>query len=96
MRAENNVVALRMGLTMRGIADYKQQLIHHSGQRITICRRCLYPAPEAYGIGISMCDEVYENTHIERINGTIVKNQYLERMAIKLTKNLKETKPGNR
>ena len=36
---------------------------------------------EQYGIRISMCNEVYENTHIERVNDTI-KNQYLKRWGI--------------
>ena len=36
-----------------------------------------------------MCEEVYENAHIERINGTI-KNQYLERMSIKSYEELKK------
>ena len=36
---------------------------------------------------ISMCNEVYENTHIERLNQTI-KDQYLYRMAITTEKQL--------
>jgi putative transposase len=43
-----------------------------------------------YEIRISMCNEVYENTHIERLNDTI-KNQYMNRMEIKTRKQL-ETK----
>ena len=35
-----------------------------------------------------MCDEVYENTHIERVNDTI-KNQYLNRMSIGTEQELK-------
>jgi len=31
---------------------------------------------EGANVRISMCDQVYENAHIERVNGTI-KNQYL-------------------
>lgn len=88
MRAENNVEALRMALTMRGITDYKQQLIHHSDKGSQYASDAYIQALESFGIRISMCDEVYENTHIERINGT-VKNQYLERMAINSYEELK-------
>jgi putative transposase len=93
MRAENNVEALNMPLTLRGISDYKQQLIHHSDKGSQYASDAYTQALESYGIRISMCDEVYENTHIERINGT-VKNQYLERMSIhsypELKKKLKQ------
>jgi len=89
MRAENNIAALKMALTMRGIDNYKQQLIHHSDKGSQYASDVYTKALEAYGIRISMCDEVYENTHIERINGT-VKNQYLERMSIKSYTDLKK------
>jgi len=89
MRAENNVAALKMALTMRGIDNYKQQLVHHSDKGAQYASDAYTKALEAYGIRISMCDEVYENTHIERINGT-VKNQYLERMSIKSYEDLKK------
>jgi hypothetical protein len=36
-----------------------------------------------------MCEDVYENTHIERLNDT-VKNQYLNRMDISSEKDLKQ------
>jgi putative transposase len=89
MRAENNVSALRMALTLRGISDYKQQLIHHSDKGSQYASDTYTQTLEAYGIRISMCEEVYENTHIERINETI-KNQYLERMNIKTYSELKQ------
>jgi transposase InsO family protein len=88
MRAENNVAALKMAFTLRGITDYKQQLIHHSDKGSQYAGDAYTQALRAYGIRISMCNEVYENTHIERINGTI-KNQYLERMYIKSYPELK-------
>jgi transposase InsO family protein len=88
MRAENNVAALNMALTLRGIANYDQQLIHHSDKGSQYASDAYTQALQAYGIRISMCEEVYENTHIERINGTI-KNQYLERMSIKSYNDLK-------
>lgn len=76
MRAENNVAALKMALNMRGLLSYDYKLIHHSdrgGQYISDDYTDLL---KSYKIRISMCNIVYENAHIERVNGTI-KNQYL-------------------
>jgi putative transposase len=89
MRAENNVAALRMALTLRGVPNYNQQLVHHSDKGSQYASDVYTQTLESYGVRISMCDEVYENTHIERINGTI-KNQYLERMSIKSYEELKK------
>lgn len=77
MRAINNVSALQMAFDLRAIDNYKDELIHHSdrgGQYISdIYTGCL----SDYGAKISMCTNVLENAHIERVNGTI-KNQYLK------------------
>ena len=76
MRAENNVAALKMALNMRGLHSYEYALIHHSdrgGQYISDDYTDLL---KDYKIRISMCNIVYENAHIERVNGTM-KNQYL-------------------
>lgn len=76
MRAENNVTALKMALNSRGLHNYEYRLIHHSdrgGQYISDDYTDLL---KNYKILISMCNVVYENAHIERVNGTI-KNQYL-------------------
>lgn len=81
MRAENNFAALRMGLELRGIANYKSSLIHHSDKGSQYASDIYTQTLDAHGIRISMCDEVYENTHIERLNDTI-KNQYLNRTDI--------------
>jgi putative transposase len=89
MRSENNVSALTMALTLRGVSDYKGQLIHHSDKGSQYASDTYTQTLEDYGIRISMCEEVYENTHIERINET-VKNQYLERMNIKTYQELKQ------
>jgi len=78
-----------MALTLRGIADYKQQLIHHSDKGSQYASDAYTQTLVNYGIRISMCEEVYENTHIERINETI-KNQYLERMSINSYQELKK------
>ena len=88
MRAENNFAALRMGLELRGITDYKSSLIHHSDKGSQYASDIYTETLAAYGIRISMCDEVYENTHIERLNDTI-KNQYLNRTDIATEPQLK-------
>jgi transposase InsO family protein len=87
MRAENNVYAMEMALALRGIADYGNTLIHHSDKGSQYACNEYTELLEKYKIRISMCDEVYENTHIERVNDTI-KNQYLNRMEITNRKDL--------
>jgi putative transposase len=81
MRAENNFTALQMALELRGIDDYKHTLIHHSDKGSQYASDLYTDTLDDYGIRISMCNEVYENTHIERVHDTI-KNQYLLRMDI--------------
>jgi putative transposase len=87
MRAENNLVALKRALQLRGIKDYEQSLIHHSDKGTQYASDDYTSLLDQYGIRISMCTEVYENTHIERVNDTI-KNQYLKRMEINNLKQL--------
>ena len=67
---------------LRDIGHYHQQLIHHSDKGSQYASDIYTQTLEAYGIQISMCEEVYENTHIERVNETI-KDQYLNRIEIK-------------
>jgi putative transposase len=81
MRAENNVAALRMALILRGVKNYHQTLIHHSDRGAQYTSDAYTELLTEYGILISMCQEVYENAHIERANGTI-KNQYLKHYSI--------------
>ncbi len=76
MRAENNIAALRMALELRGIKNYKQQLIHHSDRGVQYTSDAYTELLAKYGIRISMCSDVLENAHCERANGTI-KNSYL-------------------
>lgn len=90
MRAENNLAALQMALELRGIENYHQCLIHHSDKGTQYASDAYTEKLERYEIRISMCNEVYENTHIERVNDTI-KNQYLNRMEISSKRQL-ETK----
>lgn len=89
MRAENNFHALKMALNTRGLDHYHEQLIHHSDKGSQYASDIYTQTLDEYGIVISMCDEVYENTHIERANETI-KNQYLNRMQFKDEKDLKK------
>jgi hypothetical protein len=79
MRAENNLSALQMALALRGIESYQHSLIHHSDKGTQYASDAYTEVLERHAIRISMCNEVYENTHIERVNDTI-KNQYLNRM----------------
>ena len=76
MRAENNLKALKRAFRKRKTTTFTHQLIHHSdcgGQYVSdLYTKALTRAK----IRISMCQLVYENAHVERVNGTI-KNQYL-------------------
>lgn len=81
MRAEGNVSALKMALRLRGIDNYHQNLIHHSDKGTQYASDAYTQTLDSYEIRISMCNEVYENTHIERVNDT-VKNQYMHRKEI--------------
>jgi transposase InsO family protein len=81
MRAENNLKALNMALTLRGINNYTQSLIHHSDRGSQYVSDDYTGLLTDYGIQISMCTDVLENAHCERVNGTI-KNDYLKRWSI--------------
>lgn len=89
MRAVNNVVGLEMAFKTRKQTDFKNQLIHHSdrgGQYVS--DEYIQVLNDAH-IQISMCNQVYENAHIERVNGTI-KNQYLSHRNITNQKQLQK------
>lgn len=77
MRAENNVKALQKALILRGVDNYHNTLIHHSDRGSQYTSDAYTALLKDKGILISMCQQVYENTHIERLNSTI-KNQYLK------------------
>jgi putative transposase len=89
MRAENNINALQMALTIRGVKDYKGSLIHHSDRGSQYISNIYTDLLENYGVQISMCSDVLENAHCERVNGTI-KNEYLKRWEIKTYKELQK------
>ena len=76
MRAENNISALRMALEQRGTNNYRHRLIHHSDRGDQYVAEEYTQILDEYKIRISMCIDVLENAHCERVNGTI-KNDYL-------------------
>jgi putative transposase len=76
MKAINNVMALEMAFKTRKQSDFKNQLIHHSDRGGQYISNQYVEMLNNANIQISMCNQVYENAHIERVNGTI-KNQYL-------------------
>lgn len=82
LRAERNIIALRMALELRGVDDYLEQLIHHSDRGSQYVSKDYTTILQEHSIRISMCRCVYENAHLERINSTI-KNQYLKKWKIK-------------
>lgn len=93
MKAENNLSALNMALALRGIEDYEEQLIHHSDRGLQYVENQYTARLESKNIRISMCTNVLENAHIERLNGTI-KNDYLKRWHINLGKDLIASLPN--
>ena len=77
MRAEQNVKALNMALKLRGIAEYDDQLTHHSDRGSQYISEAYTSLLLDYKIRISMCTNVLDNSYMERVNGTI-KNSYLK------------------
>jgi putative transposase len=81
LSAKACVKALGMALNFRNKRSYNN-LIHHSDKGTQYTSNAYTGLLTKYNIKISMCDSVYENTHIERVNG-IIKNEYLAHMNIK-------------
>lgn len=81
MRAYNNVQALKMALDLRSISDYDKKLIHHSDRGSQYISDAYTGLLNDRKILISMCQNVLENAHIERVNG-IIKNKYLKHWPI--------------
>jgi putative transposase len=82
MRAENNIHALQIALTLRGVRKFDNKLIHHSDRGSQYVSNDYTNLLDDYEIQISMCNDVLENSHIERING-IIKNDYLKHYGIR-------------
>ena len=81
LSAEASMVALRMALNYRDKKRY-DSLIHHSDKGTQYTSIAYTTLLTKFNIQISMCDSVYENTHIERVNG-IFKNEYLAHLNIR-------------
>ncbi len=77
MRTQNNLKTLQMALDTRKIEKYQNQLIHHSDRGSQYIADEYVQRLNDAQILISMCNNVLENAHVERVNGTI-KNQYLK------------------
>lgn len=88
MRASNNVAALNMALDLRDVPDYAGQLIHHSDRGGQYISEVYVKLLQSKHIHISMCQNVLENSHVERVNG-IIKNKYLKYWRIESLRQLK-------
>lgn len=82
LEAKSNVKALKMALKERNVAHFQDTLIHHSDKGVQYTSNVYTSLLKQNGIQISMCTSVYENIHIERVNG-IIKNEYLSNLTIK-------------
>lgn len=89
LRAMHCVSALKMAFKTRGIDNFEHNLIHHSDRGSQYICHDYTELLEQYQVKISICDDVYENAHIERVNGTI-KNQYLKQWEICSYKQLEQ------
>jgi len=81
MKATNNIQALQNALILRGVQNYEGKLIHHSDRGSQYIYQGYTELLDTYGIEVSMCSDVLENAHMERVNGTI-KNDYLKHRKI--------------
>lgn len=75
LHAKHNLMILKNAIKKRNL-PLKHQLIHHSDKGVQYTCNEYIKCLNKYQIGISMCKSVYENTHMERLNG-IIKNDYL-------------------
>jgi putative transposase len=89
MRAENNQKCLMQAFKERGIEDYKNELIHHSDRGTQYLSDKYIETLQKRNVQISVCFDVLENAHCERVNGTI-KNEYLNRYEITNFKQLEK------
>lgn len=76
MKATNNIKAWQMAFKPRKTTNFRHGLIHHSERGGQCVSNGYVGLPERANVHISMCDQVYENAHIEEVNG-LMKNQYL-------------------
>lgn len=76
LHAVNNLIALGRAIQNRSNQDLNG-LIHHSDKGSQYTSHAYTNMLDEQKILISMCNSVFENTHIERVHGTI-KNDYLK------------------
>lgn len=69
--------------------DRRGTLIHHSDRGTQYTSNAYVGLLKNNNISISMCNSVYENTHVERVNG-IIKNEYLNHSSIQGFESLKK------
>ena len=83
---QTSMKALKMALACRSIKHYPK-LTHHSDRGSQYRYQPYIDLLSKYHIQLSMCREVYDNAHQERLNGTI-KNEYLIFLNTSSLKNL--------
>ena len=87
LSAEANCRALEAALAERAGANLNR-LIHHSDRGTQYVSNKYLKILSTHEIAASLCDSVYENSHIERVNG-IIKIEYLNCSEIKSYDELK-------
>jgi len=75
LQAKHSMALLKRAIKHRPLPQ-GHQLIHHSDKGTQYTCHAYTQLLKKHQIGISMCNSVYENTHMERLNG-IIKNDYL-------------------
>lgn len=75
LQAKHSLKVLKAAIKARQLAS-NHQLIHHSDKGVQYTCNEYIKYLDKNQIAISMCKSVYENTHMERLNG-IIKNDYL-------------------
>lgn len=75
LQAKHSLAILKVALKNRAL-DKAHQLIHHSDKGIQYTCDAYIKLLKKHRIAISMCNSVFENTSMERLNG-IIKNDYL-------------------
>ncbi len=87
LQAKHSLKVLKAALRNRSLGA-NHQLIHHSDKGIQYTCNDYVKLLEKHQIAISMCNSVYENTSMERLNG-IIKNDYLIHWSPKSFQHLK-------
>lgn len=88
LEAKANCIALNMALDERQGMNL-DKLIHHSDRGVQYTSNAYLNILKARKIRVSMCESVFENSHIERVNG-IIKNEYLTNWKIQDFRTLKK------